>query len=806
MDTKTFSANQESWSALFSALDFDDGKQQSRWSDEIERRLKENGLTYQAHTSPNDQNRHGQMDVVPYLMDESSFDFLSSGLSQRVRFLEALLSDIYGDRQLISDGSIPADLLFANPEYMLEAHGLNPEGPWLNFLAHDLVRDSSGEWLVLGQSTQAPAGLGYVLERRLIVSRVMGFLLRRMTVKRLSSFFRTMRTFLRKNSRDEDLTILLTPGQSLESYFEHAFLANHLGFTLAEGDDLTVRNHRLMLKTLSGLHPVSGVLRRVADKDIDPLELRGDSRQGTPGLMDIVRGNYVQMGNLPGSSVINSPLWMGKLDGLYQKLLGETPLLKTVPAWWLGDNRENQNFKAAWPNVLARYGTSYPGGESFVVRDLSDRERSILEKRIETDPFSWVGWKAVDLETIPTARGQNRGETQAVIRMYTVQTADNRINVMPGGLAACNQDAVWAQLRPNKPEQYKDIWVMGTEPDNQLSMFAEVDAPTPGPHDQSMTPSRVADAMFWLGRYIERTDALTRLAREVLSGIIDARVERQKAVLWLLESQWAIKGIQIDKLASDLHKLLFAHAANGGFAELIDAVMQNARATPDYLNSDAWKALVNLEQMVERISWMENADAGRLLDQVDLILTQLATFSGLNHDTMSRTFAFRFMDIGRHLERASKTLVLLNYAFKTLKPNDINQWELVLEVTDTVMTYRRRYRTRLHPTTITDLLILDVETPRSVGYLSAVLENQVSGLPVQSLGSRKTQVQQLAFGIHASLQMAQTEDLMTVQGSPKKSLFELLEHTIERLSGLSEAITLGYFSHADVPHHLFKGS
>ena len=145
--------------------------------------------------------------------------------------------------------------------------------------------------------------------------------------------------------------------------------------------------------------------------------------------------------------------------------------------------------------------------------------------------------------------------------------------------------------------------------------------------------------------------------------------------------------------------------------------------------------------MIERIGWMKNADAGRLLDQVDLILMQLATFSGLSNDTMSRTFAYRFMDIGRHLERASKTSMLLNYAFRTLKPQDINQWELVLEVTDTVMTYRRRYRTRLHPTALLDLLLLDIETPRAIGYLAARIENLVQGLPVQQLVGRKTQLQ-----------------------------------------------------------------
>ncbi len=791
---------------LFEALDYDEGNQQARWSEEVERRLKENGLTYQAHTSEHHQNRQGQLDVVPYLMDESTFEHLARGLSQRMRFFEALLNDLYGERNLLADGSIPPDLLFSNPEYLIAAHGLSPQTPWVSFLAHDLLRDSNGQWFVLGQSTRAPAGLGYVLERRLIMSRVMGYLLRRMSVKRLSGFFRTLRQFLRADSHDRDLSILLTPGQSVESYFEHAFLANHLDFILAEGDDLTVRNNRLMLKTLSGLRPVSGVLRRVADQDVDPLELNGLSRQGTPGLMNTVRRGGIRMGNVPGASVIDSPLWMGRLEGLCQKLLGEELLLKTLPALWLGDPDEREEFDALWPDVLVRYASAFPASESFVVRDLPDSERDALKARIQTDTSSWVAWKAIDLEVVPVAEENTRTESHAVLRMYTAQSQDLKVDVMPGGLAACNHDASWAQLRPNTPERYKDLWVMGTEPDNQLSMFAEMDAPALGPIDQSMTPSRVADAMFWLGRYVERADGLTRLVREVLAGAIDVRTERQQAALWLLGAKFQTDGIDFDNAAGEIHQLMFSSTAPGGLTELINAIMRNARATPDYLSDDAWRALVNLEQMIDRIGWMKHADAGRLLDQVDSILMQLATFSGLNNDTMSRTFANRFMDIGRHIERASKTLMLLNHAFKTLKPQDINQWELVLEVTDTVMTYRRRYRTRLHPTAILDLLLLDVETPRAIGFLVARLENLVHGLPVQQLVGRKTQLQQLAFRIHAHLQMAQTEDLMTSQGSPKKPLFDSLDQMIDTLSSLSEAITLAYFSHADVPQQLVKVS
>ena len=255
--------------------------------------------------------------------------------------------------------------------------------------------------------------------------------------------------------------------------------------------------------------------------------------------------------------MIDSPLWMGRFEGLCQKLLGEELILKTLPALWLGDEDEREEFETLWPDVLVRHASAFPAGESFVVRDLAEPEKDALKARITADPSSWVGWQAIDLETVPVAEGTARGESFAVLRMYTAQSQDQKVDVMPGGLASCNHDASWAQLRPNTPERYKDLWVMGMEPDNQLSMFAEMDAPALGPLDQSMTPSRVADAMFWLGRYVERADGLTRLVREVLAGAIDVRTERQQAALWLLGAQFRVDEINFEDAASEIHQLMF---------------------------------------------------------------------------------------------------------------------------------------------------------------------------------------------------------------------------------------------------------
>ena len=794
------------WQTLYAALDFDQGQQQARWADEVERRLKENGMTYQAHTQSQKALRQGRLDVVPYLMDEGTFATLSAGLIQRVRLFEAILADIYGPRQLLADGTLPPNLVFANPEYVIQSHGLELKTPWIGFLAHDLLLDANGQWRVLGCSTRAPAGLGYALERRMIMSRVMGYLLRQLSVKRLSGFFRTLRGLLRDESHTDELSILLSPGQQSDSYFEHAFLANYLDFTLAEGDDLTVRGGRLMLKTLSGLRPVSGVMRRVPDHDLDPLEMHGFSRQGTPGLMEVVRQGRVRMANVPGAGVIDSPLWMGRFERLCERLLGETLLLPSVAAWWLGDAEEHAQAMAIWPAILVRHASVFPSGPSYVVADLSAEAQAALQQRIAADPAQLVAWEAVQIAETQVAQGTERIAAHGVVRLYTAQGLDRTVEVMPGGLAACNRDFRWAQLRTNMPELYKDIWVMGAEPDNQASILAEKEAPVLGSHDQSMTPSRVADAMFWLGRYVERCDSLTRVLRECLLGLIDVRLDRQQAGIWLLRYLTPVETDVPASVIAEIHRVFFTPGGAQSFSELVDAIMRNARATPDYLSDDALRALVNLEQLIARANQIRTDDPGRLLDQIEAVLMQLASFSGLNNDTMSRTFANRFMDIGRHLERASRTLVLLHYGYQTLTPQHANEWEMILEVTDTVMTYRRRYRTRLHPVAILDLLLLDEETPRAIGYLASRIERQVASLPVQQLGGRKTQLQRLGFGLHAHVQMIQVDELMTAYGAAKKPLFEQLTGLVNQLSGLSEAITLAYFSHADVPQQLLKAS
>src|SRR5271170_6542022 len=296
------------WSAFIKSLQAIGSEELAHRWEHAERRIRENGITYNIYTDPQGANRPLAIDPIPLLIDPEEWRFIEAGIVQRAHLLNLLLEDIYGPRRLVTSGDIPAALLFANPAFLRPLTGVKvPRHSYLHLLAVDLARPPDGRWWVLADRTQSPSGSGYALETRTIVSDVLPAAFRTANVRRLASFFRTQREVLLGLARtDRPRAVLLTPGPFNETYFEHSYLARYLGFTLAEGADLTVRDRRVFLKTVEGLQPVDVILRRVDDSFCDPLELRGDSFLGVAGLVEAARAGNVAIANALGSGLIES--------------------------------------------------------------------------------------------------------------------------------------------------------------------------------------------------------------------------------------------------------------------------------------------------------------------------------------------------------------------------------------------------------------------------------------------------------------------------------------------------------------------
>src|SRR5580698_3095688 len=507
------------WSAFIDSLQSLGPDELGRRWERAERRIRENGVTYNVYTDPQGINRPLEIDPFPLLIPPEEWRFLEAGIIQRAQLLNLLLEDIYGPRELVRNGDLPAALLFANPAFLRPLTRLTaPQHCQLHLLGVDLARSPDGRWWVLADRTQSPSGTGYALQNRTIVADVLPEAFRSANVVRLAAFFRTQREALLGLAKcDRPRAVLLTPGPYNETYFEHSYLARYLGFTLVEGADLTVRDRRVYLKTVEGLHPVDVILRRVDDDFCDPLELRGDSFLGVAGLVDAVNAGNVVVANALGSGVVETAAIMPFLPGLSRQLLGEPLKLPSVATWWCG-----QDYALDW--VLDHLGEvvvkpAFPllGMEPIFGADLAKTEKQKIGDQLRARPYEYVAQEQVALSTAPVWDHGRLFSRSLVLRTYVLNTGNGWV-AMPGGLVrVAGADGQVVSMQ--RGGRSKDAWVLWDSPVDTFSMLRPRNQPVELQRESPGVPSSVADNVFWLGRYVERSECIARLLRGLISRV-----------------------------------------------------------------------------------------------------------------------------------------------------------------------------------------------------------------------------------------------------------------------------------------------
>ena len=427
----------EHWQPFLKALrDLGMPELTRRWH-EAKEMIRENGVTYNVYGDPRAMDRPWQLDAIPLLISSGEASYLESGLIQRGRLLDAIIADIYGPQRLLRNGLIPPELVFGLSGFLRPLHGVAvPGNRYLHLYAADIGRGPNGSFWIIGDRTQAPSGAGYALENRIVMSRMLPEIFRDCKVQRLALFFRTLRDTLRglaPRNRDNPRIVLLTPGPYNETYFEHAYLARYLGYTLVEGGDLTVRDSRVYLKLLGGLQPVDVILRRLDDDYGDPLELRGDSFLGVPGLVQAVRAGNVAVANALGSGLVETPALMPFLPAICLHVLGEELRLPSIPTWWCGDPTSREYVLANLKRLVVK--PTSPGkrfGPIFGNR-LSDQQLQNLTERIRNQPRDFVGQDQLALSTVPVLSAEQLEPRHVVLRGY-LAASDDGYSMMPGGL------------------------------------------------------------------------------------------------------------------------------------------------------------------------------------------------------------------------------------------------------------------------------------------------------------------------------------------------------------------------------------
>jgi uncharacterized circularly permuted ATP-grasp superfamily protein/uncharacterized alpha-E superfamily protein len=772
-------------------------------SEQVRQLVRDHGVTYNVPGDAQAGDRPWHLDAIPSLLAADEFAKLEAGLAQRARLLDKILGDLYGPQQLLRDGLLPARLVLGNPSFLRPCHGLGL-GHRLHLYAADVVRTSSGGFCVLRDRTQAPTGAGYALENRLVMSQVFEEPFRQSNVQRLAPFFRTLRetlVSLAPATREHPRVVLQSSGAWSPTYFEQAFLAQYLGYPLVEGGDLTVRDRRVFLKTLGGLFPVDVIFRQPEDDYCDPLELRPDSRLGVPGLVEAVRAGQVAVANALGTGLAQSPAFLAFLPAIARKFFDEELLLDSPPSFWCGDVAALAHVETHLERMVIR--PAWSGAGLVIGEELTGDARQIFLHDLHARPEQFVAQEKVAPAHAPVLSGSDLSSRACVFRGYAVLSGDD-YQVMPGGLslAAANEKDPFIAIAAGALA--KDLWVRSERPVANFSLLPPATRPVELSREGPDLPSRSADNLFWLGRYAERAESLARLSRHLLGRLAeegDAQMIASPALPILFavlaaetESEPLAKNPPIPWLA----QALFSSKPAGSLHNTIRAALRAAAAVRDRLSADTFRVLGGLgDEAMRGEKLITTQSIGTFTAFLDRVITSLSALSGLAMESMTRGHGWRFLDMGRRLERALQLVSLLRAAFASGAEHEGALLETLLAVADSSMTYRRRYLAGLHPAAVADLLLVDDSNPRAVLFQIGALREHLLHLPRDASQARLRPEERLALGALARLQLMDVVPacLPPVKGA-RPALHAILVEIESDLSRLSEQLCSGYLNHA----------
>ena len=781
------------WAGLSAKLQGLTPEERGNLTASADRMLDDLGTTFNVYSDVGGTGQPYQIDPVPLMIPHDEWEKISAGLAQRMRLMEAVIADLYGPQRLLAKGLIPPDLIHSNRAFQPQVRGVTPQGGrFLVTISSDLIRTPDGVWTVLQDRIQGPQGLGQVLENRNVTSSLLSEHFEASRVARLGHYFDEERAALLDLSSpraEMPNVVILTSGFRHPSYFEHAYKARLLGFPLVEAADLTVREKRLYLKTLAGLRQIDSVACRLGDDGIDPLEFWTLGRGGVPGIVEAWRSGNVALANAPGTGVASSPALLPFLPRVCRELLGEPLKLPFVETWWLG----NAEIRHKVIDQLNRFvllstnpaDTLLPARWSMFSPSTKKHWLALIEER----PHDFVVQLDIMPSQAPSMEGRTLNAKPVLLRGFTLNAKDGPV-VLPGGLGRVGKAGQPPQVWPGHEGYTKDVWITDEvgSPIGPFVRTEETPAAVRRHPAASEVPSRIAEQLFWVGRYAERIETATRLLRVTLRRMAGETSRRQRdqllacldliGALGMLPKERKTKTSGMFSAFADL-----VHGANSraGLSPLVRGLLSNAAAARDRLSDDTWRFFNKLDGIVHPPAVPPQIPELSLT--LDTLILHLSAFSGMQAENMTRGHGWRFMEIGRRLERALGTLSLLQ---KTAELEDGGSHALdpFLETCDSVMTYRRRHFSKPRWDAVCGLLFSDTTNPRSVAFQIEIIARESKLFP----GDPK-------FGLFPKI-MEKVKSLEEPLTNPQPKTSAELEAFGESLEELSDLLTQHYFSHS----------
>ena len=842
------------WTRFFNFLGADGFHDLNHRTANLRRQIRDNGVTYNVYADANGPQRPWALDLFPMMVSAGDWAQIEAGIQQRARLLDRVMADIYGPQELLSKGLLPSALVHAHPGYLRGMQGVQPAGgTYLHIAAFDIAHGPDGRWSVVSQRTQAPSGLGYLLENRLTISLLFPEAFREMKVERLGASYKALVDGLKAmspaNGNEESRVVLLTPGPYNETYFEHAYLARFLGLTLVEGSDLLVRDDKLYLKTLSGLERVHGLLKRLDDEFLDPLELRSDSTLGVPGLLQVIRAGNVLVVNTPGSAFLESSALLGFLPALSEHLLGETLALPSLATWWCGEQAVLQDVLGQLKNSVIK--PTYPGSgmESVIGHTLSRRALDEWAGRILRRGEDYTVQAYLPLPQTPTWQGERISPRSAMLRVFAVADGKGSWQVLPGGLARlAGKNENMSSMQHGGSSA--DVWVLGdsaaakAQAEHAAAARAEHAAPAwstaPLRHRPPVT-SRAAENLFWLGRYTERAENSTRLAQITLQCLGGEDQTSQPLLAWL--SSMAVgNALVLDTVPPAtqarrvFERALIANladteqAASVGFN--LRALKSAASAVRERLSQEQWHVIVRSEvDFFQRCAVFSVEGQGQSQSQGGQSQSQylleyssvealralesasgfLSAMTGAQTDRMTRDDGWRLLSVGRLIERLNTLAGALVRGFETGSVFEEGGFNAMVALFDSTITFHAQYQQRRDIPALLDLLVLDRDNPRSLGWVVQTLRGRLAKLAGSAPGDMPElamslpdpgswALADLCAGLETSADSeagdAGAAGADTTSQQHDGQLVQMLQQCCDAALDLSDTLSRLYFSHA----------
>jgi uncharacterized circularly permuted ATP-grasp superfamily protein/uncharacterized alpha-E superfamily protein len=772
--------------------------------------VRDNGVTYNVYDDSAGQARPWQLDIVPFILSANDWKAIEAAVIQRAQLAELVLRDVYGAQALVRTGVLPPHLVSGHPQFLRPLSGVTPAGGiHVHLYSADLARGADGVWKVMASRADAPGGLGYALENRLVVSQTFPEAFADMRVARLASFFNAYReTILDLGESRRDRAVLLTPGPYNESYFEHVYLAHYLGLTLVQGDDLTARDGKVFLKTLTGLERVSAIFRRVDSDFCDPLELRGDSQLGVPGLAEAVRAGGVVLANALGGGVVESPALDAYLPNVCRALLNEELKIPDIDTVWCGTEWGRKEALARLPHAILR--------DAFDARPLFSRrssarlgqamtaaERQAAAARIARRGETLVVQDVSPLGLAPTYENGQFGARPVSLRVFAAFTPNGWM-VMPGGLTRVAADESASALSMQSGASSKDAWVLSNAPVDPFTLLGNGGRTLEVKRQGEAAPSRAMDNLFWLGRYAERSESFVRILRAVAARANDepgpALDIAARLLLPFAQSAESTPDerpiLEQEELLAELQLLIYSRRHQRGLQRLLSRVEATAWSVRDRLSLDTWRtihALADQEGLPDETRAFDGTQARFYLDA---LVRRHSALSGLAAENMTRGPNWLFLELGRRIERAAHLAWAVRQAMGEADAREADHIRMLLEIADSAMTYRSRYLNQIQIVPSVDLLLLDETNPRSTAFQLSAIEHHLRELPRITRAQQHDVPGAIAYQLRRVIANAHPARLSFCLQGQRVGLIELADSIANDCALLSDAIADAWFQHA----------